>query len=59
MTAQGFKGLQSGFAKFGSLRIADGFKSLAAKGKEVAGSAFDILKKVAFVAGLGMPSLHF
>ena len=52
MTAQGFKGLQSGFAKFGS-RIADGFKSLAAKGKEVAGSAFDILKKVAFVAGLG------
>lgn len=52
MTAQGFKGLQSGFAKFGS-RIADGFKSLAAKGKEVAGSAFDILKKIAFVAGLG------
>ena len=52
MTAQGFKGLKSGFAKFGS-KIADGFKSLAAKGKEVAGSAFDILKKVAFVAGLG------
>lgn len=48
----GFKGLQSGFAKFGS-KLTDGFKSLAAKGKEVAGKSFDILKKIAFVAGLG------
>lgn len=48
----GFKGLQSGFLKIGA-KLTDGFKSLAAKGKEVAGSAFDILKKVAFVAGLG------
>jgi len=49
---QGFNGIQKSFKQF-SMSLKAGFDSLLSKTREVAGSGFDILKRFAFVAGLG------